>query len=105
MALLTVSGITKSFSGTPVLQDVSFRVDEGDILCLLGPSGCGKTTLLRIVAGLETADAGQVALEGRPLGEIPVHSFPTRICLPTWLLVCGCKRCPANRSRPVSPRC
>jgi ABC-type Fe3+/spermidine/putrescine transport system ATPase subunit len=73
MALLTVSGITKSFSGTPVLQDVSFRVDEGDILCLLGPSGCGKTTLLRIVAGLETADAGQVALEGRPLGEIPVH--------------------------------
>lgn len=73
MALLTVSGITKSFSGTPVLQDVSFRVDEGDILCLLGPSGCGKTTLLRIIAGLETADAGQVTLEDRPLGEIPVH--------------------------------
>jgi ABC-type Fe3+/spermidine/putrescine transport system ATPase subunit len=71
--LLEVSSVSKSFSGTPVLSDISFHVDEGEIVCLLGPSGCGKTTFLRIVAGLETADSGQVLFGGRPLDEVPVH--------------------------------
>jgi ABC-type Fe3+/spermidine/putrescine transport system ATPase subunit len=71
--LLEVSSVSKSFSGTPVLSDVSFHVDEGEIVCLLGPSGCGKTTFLRIVAGLETADSGQLRFGGRSLDEIPVH--------------------------------
>jgi ABC-type Fe3+/spermidine/putrescine transport system ATPase subunit len=73
MALLEFTSISKSFSGTPVLHDVSFYAEQGEIVCLLGPSGCGKTTLLRIVAGLETADGGQVLFEGRPLDEVPVH--------------------------------
>ena len=73
MALLEVVSISKAFAGTPVLQDVSFAADEGEIVCLLGPSGCGKTTLLRIVAGLETADSGRVAFDGRPLEGVPVH--------------------------------
>lgn len=73
MALLKVVSISKAFAGTPVLQDVSFRADEGEIVCLLGPSGCGKTTLLRIVAGLEAADSGQVTFGGRPLEGVPVH--------------------------------
>lgn len=73
MALLEVVSVTKSFDRTPVLRDVSFRVDEGQIVCLLGPSGCGKTTLLRIVAGLETADSGQVTFGGHSFDEVPVH--------------------------------
>jgi ABC-type Fe3+/spermidine/putrescine transport system ATPase subunit len=73
MALLEVVSVTKSFDRTPVLRDVSFCVEEGQIVCLLGPSGCGKTTLLRIVAGLETADSGQVTFGGRSLDEVPVH--------------------------------
>ncbi len=73
MALLEVVSISKAFDSTPVLQDVSFRADAGEIVCLLGPSGCGKTTLLRIVAGLETADSGQVTFDGRPLEGVPVH--------------------------------
>ena len=73
MALLEVVSISKAFDNTPVLQDVSFKADEGEILCLLGPSGCGKTTLLRIVAGLETAGSGQVTFDGRPLEGVPVH--------------------------------
>jgi len=71
--LLEVSSVSKSFGGTPVLSDISFHADEGEIVCLLGPSGCGKTTLLRIVAGLETADSGQVLFDGRSLDEVPVH--------------------------------
>ena len=73
MALLELHSISKAFSGTPVLSDVSFDVHEGEIVSLLGPSGCGKTTLLRVVAGLETADTGYVSFDGRRLDHIPVH--------------------------------
>jgi len=73
MSLLQVNSISKSFAATPVLRDVSFHADEGEIVCLLGPSGCGKTTLLRIIAGLEIADAGQVRFDGQPLDGVPVH--------------------------------
>ena len=73
MALLEVVDVTKSFGDTPVLRGVSFGVERGEIVCLLGPSGCGKTTLLRIVAGLEQVDAGQVRFDGRDLAETPVH--------------------------------
>ena len=73
MAFLKVASISKTFGNSPVLYDVSFDVGEGDIVCLLGPSGCGKTTLLRIIAGLETADRGTVALRGQPLDAVPVH--------------------------------
>ena len=73
MALLELVDVTKSFGDTPVLRGVSFGVERGAIVCLLGPSGCGKTTLLRIVAGLEQVDAGQVRFDGRDLAETPVH--------------------------------
>jgi len=56
-----------------VLRDVSLHVDAGEIVCLLGPSGCGKTTLLRIIAGLETPDAGAVTFDGRDLANVPIH--------------------------------
>jgi ABC-type Fe3+/spermidine/putrescine transport system ATPase subunit len=74
MTLLEVTSVSKSFDGEPVLRDVSFCADEGEIVCLLGPSGCGKTTLLRIVAGLETADSGRMIFDGRPLDDVPVHN-------------------------------
>jgi len=73
MALLEVVSVSKAFSGVPVLRDVSFVAGEGEIVCLLGPSGCGKTTLLRIVAGLEEADAGHVTFGGHPLEGVPIH--------------------------------
>ena len=71
--LLEVFDISKSFGDEQVLREVSFGVARGEIVCLLGPSGCGKTTLLRIVAGLETAEAGRVTFDGRDLSEVPVH--------------------------------
>lgn len=73
MALLEVRDIHVSFDETEVLHGVSFEVDAGTIVCLLGPSGCGKTTLMRVVAGLEIADRGQVFFEERNIDNVPVH--------------------------------
>ena len=57
---IDVRGVSKAFDGTPVLRDVSLDIPEGELVALLGPSGCGKTTLLRVIAGLEQPDAGEV---------------------------------------------
>jgi sulfate transport system ATP-binding protein len=61
---IEVRGIAKAFDGHAVLREVSFEVPSGELVALLGPSGCGKTTLLRIVAGLEEADGGEVLHAG-----------------------------------------
>jgi ABC-type Fe3+/spermidine/putrescine transport system ATPase subunit len=74
MALLEVQTISKTYpGGTTAVDDVSVNLDEGEILCLLGPSGCGKTTLLRVIAGLETADRGTVRFDGRDMAGVPPH--------------------------------
>ncbi|MDR2935276.1 MAG: ATP-binding cassette domain-containing protein [Candidatus Adiutrix sp.] len=71
MKFLEVKGLSKKFDGQTALDKVSLSLEKGELLCLLGPSGCGKTTLLRIIAGLETADRGEVWLEGREATFLP----------------------------------
>lgn len=73
-----VRGVSKAFAGTPVLEDVSLHVEPGTMVALLGPSGCGKTTLLRIIAGLETADAGEVRVGDRLLAGPGTHVPPEK---------------------------
>jgi len=73
MAYLDVCHITKSFGETTVLRDVCLQAEQGEIVSILGPSGCGKTTLLRIIAGLEEADEGQVLFGGTDLSSEPPH--------------------------------
>ena len=60
--------VRKSYGAHPVLHDVSFAVQRGEILGLLGPNGCGKTTTLRLVAGFLSPDAGEVRVCGEPIG-------------------------------------
>lgn len=71
MAFLSVKNIVKKFDTQTALNDVSVDVEKGELVSILGPSGCGKTTLLRIIAGLETADSGQVFMEGRDCTALP----------------------------------
>jgi ABC-type Fe3+/spermidine/putrescine transport system ATPase subunit len=71
--LLDIREIHKSYGATPALRGVSLGVEEGAIACLLGPSGCGKTTLLRVVAGLERPDAGEVRFGDQPIDGVPIH--------------------------------
>jgi NitT/TauT family transport system ATP-binding protein len=62
---LTIHGVHKQFGDLVALNDVNLDVAEGEFVCVVGPSGCGKTTLLRIVAGLEEADLGSIAIDGK----------------------------------------
>ncbi len=68
MAGLVISGVQKRFGDFQALRGVSLSVAPGEFLALVGPSGCGKTTLMRIVAGIERQDAGQITIGGRDVG-------------------------------------
>ena len=61
--MLKIENLAKSFGPRQILKDVNLELDDGKILTIVGPSGAGKTTLLRIIAGLETADQGQMQLD------------------------------------------
>lgn len=73
--VLRVHNLRKTFSHGSVVavKDVSFEVAPGEILALLGPSGCGKTTTLRMIAGLEEPDRGEVLVNGKPVLGLPPH--------------------------------
>ena len=63
--ILQVNHLSKRFDGNGVLKDVSFALDEGEVIVIVGPSGCGKSTLLRCINGLERPDGGEILLDGR----------------------------------------
>jgi iron(III) transport system ATP-binding protein len=65
--LLAFEGVAKRFGRTAAVEDVSFSLAPGEIVCLLGPSGCGKTTLLRLAAGIERPDGGRVLFDGQEM--------------------------------------
>lgn len=73
MAALELTQIGKRFGKHLALNEVSLKVNSGEFICLLGASGCGKTTLLRIIAGLEQHDHGEILLDGRDLSRVPCH--------------------------------
>ena len=70
---LQIRHVRKTFGATVALDDISFDVGEQEFVCLLGPSGCGKTTLLRLIAGLASADGGELLLDGQDLLRIPAR--------------------------------
>ncbi len=69
--LIDLVGITKSFDGEVVLDDLNLYIRENEFLTLLGPSGCGKTTTLRIMGGFETPDKGKVIFSGEDITNLP----------------------------------
>src|SRR5262245_13434879 len=65
-SLLNVCGISKAFPGVRALQDVHLRLERGEVLAVVGEHGAGKSTLMKVVAGVEKADAGSLQLDGIP---------------------------------------
>ena len=75
--LLSIRNMTKRFvRNLPVVEDLCFEVYTGEIFALLGPSGCGKTTTLRLIAGFERADAGEICVDGRCFEGSKTHLPP-----------------------------
>lgn len=70
---ISFSGVTKTYGKNLVLDNVTDEVPDGSLTALLGPSGSGKSTLLKIIAGLETLDAGSVSLNGRDVTTLPAR--------------------------------
>src|SRR5215210_5463046 len=83
---VTVAGISKAFGDSVVLEDISFSVDEDEIVVLLGASGSGKTTILRIIAGLETLDSGMVVLHGKNVTDLPARLRGTGVIFQNYAL-------------------
>jgi multiple sugar transport system ATP-binding protein len=71
VAAVDIRGVRKSFGSTEVIHSVDLHVDDGAFVVLVGPSGCGKSTLLRMIAGLEDITAGEIAIGGRVVNEVP----------------------------------
>ncbi len=78
MAEVRISGLTKSFSGAPILRGLDLVAPSGALLAILGASGSGKTTLLRLLGGFERADSGVIEIEGRQVSGPGVHLPPER---------------------------
>lgn len=67
--MIALQGVSKTFSGVPAVCEVTFEVAPGEAMALVGPSGSGKTTVLRLIAGLELPDRGNIILSGRLVSE------------------------------------
>jgi len=71
MSVISANAITKRFGDVLAVNGISLSVYDGEFMVLLGPSGCGKTTFLRIIAGLETASSGEIAIDGQIVNDRP----------------------------------
>jgi putrescine transport system ATP-binding protein len=86
MALLEIIAASKRFAATAAIDRVSLSVEQGEFFALLGPSGCGKTTLLRLIAGFETPDGGDIRIDGVAMNEVPPYARPVNMMFQSYAL-------------------
>ncbi len=84
--LLTLNNLSKTYGDNIVLNNFNLTVYDGEFFTLLGPSGCGKTTVLRIIAGLEDADVGQIHLTGQEISSLPAEKRPVNTVFQSYAL-------------------
>src|SRR3954469_15987359 len=84
--LLRLDAVSKSFGAFTAVDGLSLDIQAGEFFALLGPSGCGKTTLLRMLAGFETPDAGRIELNGEDIAPIPPHRRPVNMMFQNYAL-------------------
>lgn len=86
MALLEIRNVTKRFGNFTAVDNVSIAIEAGEFFTLLGPSGCGKTTLLRMIAGFDAPDGGQILLDGKDLAGLPPEQRPFHTVFQSYAL-------------------
>lgn len=84
--LIRFQGVSKRFGDQTAVNDVSLDIYPGEFFALLGPSGCGKTTLMRMLGGFETPNAGTITLAGQDLAGIPPHKRPVNMMFQSYAL-------------------
>jgi len=83
---IQIDNITKKFGDFVAVNNVSLKIYQGEIFCLLGGSGCGKSTLLRMLAGFETPTAGGITLDGQDMAGIPPYERPVNMMFQSYAL-------------------
>src|SRR5437899_6019219 len=83
---VALKNLTKKFGQTLCVKDVSLEIASQELFFLLGPSGCGKTTLLRIIAGFYSPDAGEVFFDGKSMRAVPPHRRNTGMVFQNYAL-------------------
>jgi spermidine/putrescine transport system ATP-binding protein len=78
--------VTKRFGELAAVDDLSLELAQGEFFTLLGPSGCGKTTTLRMIAGFERPDGGEIRIEGEDVAQLPPHKRPTNTVFQSYAL-------------------
>jgi spermidine/putrescine transport system ATP-binding protein len=86
MALLEIRNVTRRFGSYTAVDNVSISIEAGEFFTLLGPSGCGKTTLLRMIAGFDLPDSGQILLDGKDMVGTPPEKRPVHTVFQTYAL-------------------
>ncbi len=85
-AIISFQDVSKSFGKVKAVDGVNFEINRGEFFSLLGPSGCGKTTLLRMVAGFEMPDSGEVFIDGQPMSAIPPNQRPVNMVFQNYAI-------------------
>lgn len=86
MPLLRIDAVVKKFGAFTAVDGLSLDIKQGEFFALLGPSGCGKTTLLRMLAGFETPDAGTIWLHGQDIAPVLPHARPVNMMFQNYAL-------------------
>lgn len=86
MAEVRLEGVTKSFGGNTVVDDLSLTIRDREFLTLVGPSGCGKSTTLRMICGLERVSAGQIYFDDQPVGWLPANKRDVAMVFQSYAL-------------------
>ena len=84
--IVRFEGVSRRFGDHAAVADVTLDIREGEFFALLGPSGCGKTTLMRLLAGFETPDAGRILLDGQDIAALPPHRRPVHMMFQSYAL-------------------
>ncbi|MBW7920789.1 MAG: ABC transporter ATP-binding protein [Rubellimicrobium sp.] len=85
-SIIEIAGVTRDFGSFQALKGISADIREGEFFSLLGPSGCGKTTLLRLIAGFDEPTSGTIAIDGRPMADIPANRRPTNMVFQSYAI-------------------
>ena len=83
---LNVEGLRKSFGNKIIVDDLSFSLEKGELMCILGSSGCGKTTTLNMIGGFLPADGGKIFLDGQDITDIPPEERPVATVFQAYAL-------------------